>query len=187
MKQLVLLSAAAICAATLATSRLPAQASTALTPGARVRLITPRLESSQQIVRVITATRDSVEFRSDGYPVTRSLAISDLSAIEVASTSRRPFLRNMLVGGGVGALVGGVVGYATYEDSNCEIFCIFDTTRGQEAALSGSLLGTIGVVVGAGIAAFQDRERWTRIPLDATVAVHPAKGGRVAFTIARTF
>ena len=86
MKQLVLLSAAAICAATLATSRLPAQAPTALTPGARVRLITPRLESSQQIVRVITATRDSVEFRSDDYPVTRSLAISDLSAIEVAST-----------------------------------------------------------------------------------------------------
>ncbi|HXG72766.1 MAG TPA: hypothetical protein VNJ04_19385 [Gemmatimonadaceae bacterium] len=187
MKQLLVFFAALACAISLNPSPLSAQASTVLVPGARVKLITPSLEGSQQIVRVINASRDSVEFRSEAYPVTRTVAISDVTAIEVPHAGRRPFIRNMLVGAGVGAVAGGVIGYTTYKKPDCEIFCLFYTTRSGEATAAAIALGTIGLVVGAGFAAFQDGERWTRLPVNTSVSLHPAKGGRIALTIARAF
>lgn len=164
---------------------LAAQPTTALAPGARLRLITPRLEASQQLVQIISATRDSVSFRSEAYPVTRTIALSEVAAIEVRSEGQRPFLRNMVVGAGLGAVLGGVIASASYEE--CTDCWFWDTSRGEEA-LAGAILGAgAGVLLGIGVAAVMPGERWTRIPLNANVALRPTRGGRFAVTLARSF
>jgi len=185
MRQIVLFVAAASCLLVSDSASLAAQATTALAPGARLRLITPRLEASQQMVRIISATSDSVEFRSEGYPVTRTIALSDVSAIEVRSDGQRPFLRNMVIGGGLGAALGATIAAATYEE--CRASCWFyPTSRGRDAAGGAILGGAAGLVAGLAVAALQKGERWTRIPLNANVSLRPTAGGRFALTLTRS-
>lgn len=184
MRRTFLSIAAASCLLAADSASLAAQATTALAPGARVRLITPRLEASQQMVRIISATSDSVEFRSEGYPVTRTIALSDVSAIEVRSDGQRPFLRNMLIGAGVGAALGGIIASTAYKE--CPNCGYFRTSRSQEAAGGAILAGAAGLVAGLAVAALQKGERWTRIPLNANVALRPTAGGRFALALTRS-
>ena len=185
MRQIALCIAAAtsLLAGTSETAR--SQDQTVLRSGARVRLITPRLDASHQTVTVISASADSVEFRSGVYPVTRTLALSEISAVEVRTYGERPFLRNMMIGGALGAAVGAIAAAAAYKE--CEDCWFYEPSRGKDAtggALAGGLVGVIG---GIAIAAFQRGERWTRIPLNANVALLPTTNGRFAFTITRGF
>lgn len=167
------------------TSFAAAQSSTVLAPGARLRLITPRLEASQQTVTVISASADSVQFMSDGYQITRTIPISEISAVEVRTFGERPFLRNMFIGGAIGGVLGAALAYAAYEE--CEDCWLFVTSRDRDTAGGALLGGLTGVVGGLAVAAFQRGERWTRIPLNATVALSPTPDGRFALTFKRGF
>ena len=55
--------------------------------------------------------------------------------------------RNALIGLGTGATIGAVVGAATHKD--CTGFCLFYTTRGQDAGIGALVLGFLGGAVGA--------------------------------------
>lgn len=152
-----------------AASHLRAQPINALAVGAQARLITPRLDASQQLVRIISTTPDSVTFRSEANPVARTIAVSDLIAIEVRTPVGRPFLRNILIGAGLGAAVGAAISATTYEE--CTDCFYAGPSRGdatEEGAISG---GLGGVVLGAAVAMLQKKERWTRIPLHPQVRV----------------
>jgi len=184
MRQTILCIAAASCLLAADSASLAAQATTAIAPGARVRLITPLLETSRQMVRIISATSDSVEFQSEGYPVTRRIALSDVSAVEVRSDGQRPFVRDMLIGAGLGAALGGIISSAAYKE--CGSCGYFKTSRGQETAAGAVLGGAAGLVAGLAVAALQKGERWTRIPLNANVAFRPTAGGRFALTVTRS-
>jgi len=184
VRQILLSVAAASCLLAADASSLDAQATTALAPGARVRLITPRLETSQQLVRIISATSDSIEFQSEGYPATRRIALSDVSAVEVRSDGQRPFLRNMLIGAGLGAALGGIISAAAYKE--CSSCGYFKTSRDQETAAGAVVGGAAGLVAGLAVAALQKGERWIRIPLNANVAFRPTAGGRLALTVTRS-
>ena len=185
MRQIALCIAAAASIVSATATPLGAQSSTVLEPGARLRLITPRLDASQQTVTVISASSDSVKFRSESYPVTRTIPLSDISAVEVRTFGQRPFLRNMLVGGAVGGTLGAILGYTSYE--KCEDCWIYVTSRSRDAAGGALLGGLAGVVGGLAVAAFQRGERWTRIPLNANVALVPTRYGRFAFILTRGF
>ena len=63
-------------------------------------------------------TPDSLTFRSEAYPVTRTLAMSDLSAIEIQTSSGHPFGRYALIGAAVGGTAGAILGYASHKDCN---------------------------------------------------------------------
>jgi len=171
----------------LAAAAMPgaAQLQTGLTPGARVRLITPRLEASQQTVTVVSSSSDSVHFRSQSHPVTRSLPLSQINAVEVRSYGERPFLRNMFIGGAVGGTLGAVLAFASYE--KCEDCWIYVTSRGRDTAGGALLGGLAGVIGGLAVAAVQRGEIWTRIPLNANVALLPSLNGRFYFNLARAF
>ncbi|MDP9201906.1 MAG: hypothetical protein M3P26_08245 [Gemmatimonadota bacterium] len=184
MRQILRSIAAASCLLAADTASLAAQTTTALAPGARVKLITPRLEISQQMVRIISATSDSVEFRSEGYPATRTIALSDVAAVEVHSDGQRPFLRNMLIGAGLGASLGGIISSVAYKE--CGSCGYFRTSRGQETAGGAIVGGAAGLVVGLAVAALQKGERWTRITLNTNVAFRPTAGGRFALTGTRS-
>ena len=184
MRQILVSIAAASCLLVADAASLAAQATTAFAPGARLRLITPRLEASQQMVRIISATSDSVEFRSEGYPAIRTIALSDVSAVEVRSDGQRPFLRNMLIGAGIGAALGAIISAAAYKE--CGSCGYFKTSRDQETAGGAIVGGAGGLVAGLAVAVLQKGERWTRIPLNANVAFRPTPGGRFALTVTRS-
>jgi len=177
------ISAASLLLAAAATPGA-AQLQTGLTPGARVRLITPRLEASQQTVTVVSSSSDSVHFRSQSHPVTRSLPLSQINAVEVRSYGERPFLRNMFIGGAVGTGVGAALAFLAYEE--CDN-CWYPTSRGRDTAGGALLGGLAGVIGGLAVAAVQRRELWTRIPLNANVALLPSLNGRFYFNLARAF
>lgn len=185
MRQIALRIAAATTLMAATTTLLGAQSRTALEPGARLRLITPRLDASQQTVTVVSATSDSVAFRSEAYPVTRTLSLSDISAIEVRSYGERPFLRNMMIGGAIGAGLGAVVAATAYKE--CDDCWFYKPSRGKDATGGAILGGLAGVIGGLAVAAVQRGERWTRIPLNANVTLLPTPNGRFAFTLTRGF
>ena len=185
MRQIALCIAAAAALMSVIVTPARAQESTVLAPGTRLRLITPRLNASQQDVTVISASSDSVAFRSESYPATRTIALSDITAVEVLTFGERPFLRNMFVGAGVGATLGGILAYTSFKE--CEDCWFYVSSRGREM-MGGALLGGLaGVLGGLALAGVQRAERWTRIPLNANVALVPTPDGRFAFTFTRGF
>ncbi len=180
MPRLSLSIIAAFCSLSVALVPAGAQAVPALSPGARVRLVTPRLDESHQLVRILSSTPDSLTFRSEAYPVTRTLAISDLSAIEIQTSSGHPFGRYALIGAAVGGAAGAILGYASHKDCNG---CFLETTAGEDAAFAGLFLAGTGSLIGLGTAAFRNVEAWTRIPLHENVAIIPMVSGRLAISM----
>ncbi len=81
---------------------LRAQDASLLGAGTRVKLVTPALEAAQQTGTVVAATRDTITFRSDGYPVTRSLAVADLTAIQISGGKETHRGRDALYGLAIG-------------------------------------------------------------------------------------
>lgn len=185
MRKIVLCITAAGSLLVSIASPASAQSSTALAPGARLRLITPRLDASQQTVTVISASTDSVQFRPEGSSVTRTISLSDISAVEVRTFGQRPFLRNMLIGGAIGGALGGALAYAAYEE--CEDCWFFVTSRGRDTAGGVLVGGLTGIVGGLAVAAFQREERWTRIPFNRSVALLSTPDGRFGFALKRGF
>jgi len=184
MRQIALRVAAAVSLLTATALPTAAQVSTVLAPGTRLRLITPRPDASQQTVTIIWATSDSVAFRSEVSPIVRTISLSEVSAVEVRGYGQRPFLRNMMIGGAVGAAAGAIIASAAYEE--CER-CWFPTTRSAEMTGGALLGGLAGIVGGMAIATVQRAEQWTRIPLNATVGIRPTADRRVALSLGRTF
>ncbi|HEU4749354.1 MAG TPA: hypothetical protein VFS56_12695 [Gemmatimonadaceae bacterium] len=185
MRQLLVLITIAGAMLAADTTPIAAQGVARLAPGSRVRLITPRLEASQQTVTVVSASSDSIQFRSVSYPVTRSLPLSEITAVEVRSYGERPFLRNMFIGGAVGGTLGAVAAYASYKE--CEDCWFYPQSRGRDTAGGALLGGLAGVVGGLIVAGVQRGERWTRIPLNANVALLPSLDGRFHFNLTRAF
>jgi hypothetical protein len=155
---------------------LRAQDVTLLGAGTRVRLVTPVLDVAQQEGTVIAATRDSITFRADTYPVTRSLAVADLTTIEISGGMQTHRGRDALYGLAIGGTAGALVGAATYKKpKQCFWFCDTRSSDAIAGAVAGGLLGTLA---GAFIFAnFDKTERW--VPLRKQMSFHfvPSRGG----------
>jgi hypothetical protein len=169
----LLAAAALICGAA---SALHAQDAATLGAGTRVRLVTPALDPAQRIGTVVTATHDTITFRSEANPVTRSVAVSDLTSIEISDgkeTHRgRDAFYGLVVGGGAGAILGA----ATYKkETDCFIFC---ATRGGDAIAGALAGGAVGTLVGAFIVGSGDKtERWVPLRKMAGIRLAPSGGG----------
>jgi hypothetical protein len=179
----------ALMALSLAASRGLAQPQrTDLETGARVRLTSPTLRSDQQVVRIVSLTSDTVAFRSDQNPTIRSLALNDISAVEVSLGERRRTGQGAIIGFLAGAAIGGVLGY-TIADESCvptvfgcgEIF-----SPGESAGVLGLVGGAAGLLVGTTMGWFAKSERWRRLPLNAHPAIVPSRGGFLV-SISRPF
>ena len=174
MKLKTFLTAAAIFSSIAPALR--AQDASVLGAGTRVKLITPALDPSQQTGKVIAATHDTITFRSDANPVTRSFAVADLTGIEVSGGKDTHRGRDALYGLVIGGAAGAAIGAASYKTpKDCFIFC--ETRRGD--AVAGSLFfGTVGTLVGAFIVGSHDKtERWVPLRKTASFRITPASGG----------
>jgi len=148
---------------------LPAQESR-VAPGTRVRF---ELRSGERFDgRVISLGRDTLEAGFPPNGVAARYPLGNISKLEVVSGQRRPVLRGLAVGAGVGVVVGGLAGALSY--SPCESKEIFGcllapTSRSESATVGGVVFGAIGLVAG-GLQGLIPRDRWQRLPLDGTGA-----------------
>jgi hypothetical protein len=161
-----------------------AQDASVLGAGTRVRLAGRGVDSAQQIGKVVSATRDSIVFRADAYPVTRTVAVADLSSIEISGGQATHRGRDALYGLAIGGGVGAIAGAASYKrPKSCYFLC---DTRSSDAIAGALLGGLVGSVVGAFIVGTVDKtERW--IPLRGTkLGIAPAAGG-IRLALSREF
>ncbi|MFL5466483.1 MAG: hypothetical protein ACJ79N_05390 [Gemmatimonadaceae bacterium] len=137
--------------------------------GARVRLITSSLRAEQQVARVISTENDSIFFRSEVYPVTRALALSEIERIDVSQGRRRRTAEGAVIGLGLGVALGATLGALTY--TPCEGLCFMGTSRGETATIVGAMLGAVGVATGAIVGAMRETEQWKPLSIHPTTAV----------------
>ena len=148
---------------------LPAQESR-VAPGTRVRF---ELRSGERYDgRVISLGRDTL---AAGFPpngVAARYPLGDVTKLEVVNGRRRPVLRGLALGAGVGVVVGGLAGALSYSPcESTEIFgCLLASqSRSESATIGGAALGAVGLVIG-GLQGLIPRDRWQRLPLDGTSA-----------------
>jgi hypothetical protein len=162
-----------------------AQQGVQLDSGARVRLVSPKLPAEQQVVRILSTANDTVVFRSERYPVTRSLALGEISAVDVSIGQRRNTLRGAMIGLAAGASVGAIVGYTTY--TPCNGFCVFGpSSPAGGAGWGGAAGGVMGLLAGTTIGFFMKTEKWRREQTNTSIGVAPARGGS-AVTVSHAF
>lgn len=157
----------------------------AVNAGARVR-VTSKVHDYDRRVATVSAVRSDslVLLMKKGNSAT--VALSDIDQMQVSVGRRRTVLRGMLAGGLIGAIGGAVIGAVTYKP--CEGFCIFASDNaGEEAAIAGTALGVVGLVVGGIVGAINTTDRWGPATVPGSISVAPAPGGRVAVGLTRTF
>jgi hypothetical protein len=154
-----------------------------LEPGARVRIVSPTFKSDH-IMRILAVSDDSVQFRSERNLVSYTIPLEQVSAFEVSvGTMRRP-LRGAGLGVLAGGIIGGVLGYVSYEPC---VGCWFGPWTASKSAMWGGIAGgTIGLVVGATIGFFSESDIWRRIPIQSRLSVTPLRGGGIV-SVSRVF
>lgn len=155
---------------------LQAQDASLLGAGTRVKLVTPALDVAQQTGTVVSATRDTITFRSDVFPVTRSLAVADLTSLEISGGKETHRGRDALYGLAIGGSAGALLGAATYKKpKDCYWFCDTRSTDTVAGAIAGGLLGTL---IGAFIVGSNDKtERWVPLRKTASIRLIPNGAG----------
>lgn len=151
-----------------------------LTAGARVRVTSPRHDLDRYVGTIVELHGDSVAVA--GRQGTRRIAFDDVTALEVSTGTRTQVVRSGLIGLGAGAIVGVVVGLATYEEP--------DFVFGSPASLSaftGLLFGSVGMVAGGVVGAVQRTDRWERRNFPVKAAIGASRSGGVSLSFSRTF
>jgi outer membrane lipoprotein SlyB len=75
--------------------------------GARIRVTALALSETERIGRLESISADSIRFRPDAHPASRSVSLGSVHAVEVSRGTRTR--RSEYTG--VGVLIGGVIGY----------------------------------------------------------------------------
>lgn len=165
----------AILVVLIAAPSLKAQDASVLGVGTRVRVSSASLDGPQT-GKIVSATRDTISFRGDVTPVTRTLAVSDISSIEISSGMETHRLDYALYGLAIGAPVGALIGSATYKKPKvCDFMC---SSRGENTAGGGIAGGLIGSLVGAFVVGSMNKsERWVPLRKTASFRVMPSAGG----------
>jgi hypothetical protein len=166
------------------------QAQVLLEPGTRVRLAGPGLDTLEAVGRIISSSQDSLSFRAEVRPVTRSFAVRDLTSIEVSGGSRthrgRDALYGLFIGGGAGAILGAAKDPGIGPNLNnslgflCDPRCGFPDTRNSKTPdiIAGTFLGGIGGTLAGFIVGSLDKsERWVPLHNAHRFSVHPTAGG----------
>jgi hypothetical protein len=153
----------------LAVPTLRAQVATV---GERVRITTPSQRGAYRYVgRVSGVTHDSLIVQGADAG-TRSVAITDISALEVSNGVRGNGRRGMLYGSLIGIGLGGALGAATYKKPDCAGSFLCPSGPGLDITAGALLGGVVGFAAGGLWGAAHPTERWSRRSL-GSVGVSP--------------
>jgi len=180
MRTLALLTALALAPLTdVVAQELPLQ------PGKRVRVTVPELGINKQEARFQAIEGETLVVTVD---TTMRCPMASLERLDTYAGTRGHFW----VGGGIGAVAGGVLGVLVAKNENflfthgvgeCSSgdFCVADGVYVALGAAGGFLLGGI---VGTMIRS----DKWEEVPLDRLrVSIVPQRGGRLGFGVSIGF
>ena len=162
-----------------------AAAQSGLEPGTRVRVTSPRNDLRRDVMHVTGVRGDSVVLESATFD--GSVAMRDITSLEVNVGVRNRFTRDALIGFGVGALIGAAVGAGAHDACSGEDGCIIPVSRSGSAAAGAGALGAVGFVVGGIFGLFDIAEDWERLPLPARASIGPAPSGGLGLSFSRAF
>ncbi len=121
--------------------------------GSRVRIAAPMFGDKKQVGTVVSVSRDTLVLRQGASTTHRSVATSDITALEVSKGTYTRKGKGALWGLMIGAGVGAVAGYVSYtEPKPCTNFCISmdlgPSSKGSSAAFGGLAGGIVGALFG---------------------------------------
>ncbi len=149
-------------------------AQSALRSGQRVRITSSHYRLDSEVGHVISSTTDSLIVQLDRVRTEQTLALSlaALDRVDVSRGTRHRTQRGALIGLGVGAAVGLVVGFATYEECNpiperplSDLVCFMaPTSAAEQGVLGAATVGFIGAGIGAIVGSVIRWDKWEQIP-----------------------
>ncbi|MGK2933744.1 MAG: hypothetical protein ACSLFE_00665 [Gemmatimonadaceae bacterium] len=160
-----------------------------LEAGARVRVTSPPDDLSKHVTTVREIRPDSivVESRSG----LRTVAVDNITALDVSTGKRGHMLRDGAIGLGIGALLGGVLVKSASDDcpGGGEYgVCGAPVLEAEATALGVMVFGSVGLLAGAAIGAFWDRsDRWERRNLPFRAAIGASRLGGISLNFSRAF
>lgn len=109
----------------------------------------------------------------------RTIAVQDITSLEVSTGSRTQVLQDGLIGLGAGVTVGFALGALTYEDPD-----FFVSSATEAGALVGAVFGVVGMVAGGVVGALHrtDRSEAARMPMRASIGPSGPAGVKVSFS-----
>ncbi len=131
--------------------------------GTRVKLVTPVLGAAQQTGRVVSANADTIEFRADVYPVTRSIPLSQISSMQVSAGQVSGKRRFALIGLAAGGVIGFATGYHATGSRGGQFIGGGKKSASENAFLSAGLVGALGGLTGWLLGRTHVSENWVSV------------------------
>ncbi|MEX1186311.1 MAG: hypothetical protein WEA80_06955 [Gemmatimonadaceae bacterium] len=154
--------------------------------GSRVRVTSPRDDLNKHVGTVLEVRGDSVVIA--GRHGSRTIALANVTRLDVSTGTRRHVGRGALIGLGVGALLGLTVVDEGVEDCTDEfLICPVPVSRAQMATAGALVSGAAGVVIGAIVGAFVKSDRWESRSAPFRAAINPGRSGGVQLSLSRKF
>lgn len=153
----------ALCSMVLAPLTIEAQYASQLSPGTRVRLVTAALTTEQRVGRVVNASSDTIQFRADVYPVTRTIPVSEITSMEVSAGRVSNKRRFALIGLAIGGAVGFAAGHHESGGNGGQFIGGGRKSPTENAFLSAGMLGALGGVTGWFVGRSRVSEKWVRM------------------------
>jgi hypothetical protein len=144
-----------------------------LTPGLRVRVLSPALGWRPKTGNVVSANSDTLVFLPAKQAVSTAISTPKISRIEVVQGKRTHKLQGAMLGLVVGAGLGAIYASATYKPPKCapDVWCMDILGQGGDTAAGGVLGGLLGAIIGT-IAGNRETDNWVPVAVPvSTVAV----------------
>ena len=132
--------------------------------GSRVRIAAPVFGGKKQVATVVSVTDDSLVLRQGFSATYRSVAKSDITALEVSRGTHTNKGKGALLGLLIGAGAGAVLGYVSYKEPTCQGFeCIGEiwgpSSKSGNAGFGAAVGGILGMSAGA-LLGMRSTESW---------------------------
>ncbi len=130
--------------------------------GARVRLRPEGAGQRWVVGQLLAVSEDSVRLLAGDPPDSVALGLPSLASFDVSMGQRRQTGRGAMIGLGIGAVAGILLGAST--GSECDDCFSPGPGPGESAVAGGVLFGALGAGIGALIGRSSQGERWEAVP-----------------------
>jgi hypothetical protein len=136
-------------------------------------------------MRVAEVRGDSLVLESQTF--SGSVAVADITSLEVNVGLRMNFERDALIGLAAGALIGAAIGAGAHDACSGADYCIIPASRTTAAASGAAAFGAVGFVLGGIFGLFDITEDWERLPMPVKVSIGPSRTGGISLSLSRAF
>ena len=169
MRLISMMCTAALAVLALAAAQAPDPAPVwPLTPGLRVRVLSPELGWRPKTGNVVSTTADTLVFLPSKQSASTAISTPRISKIEVAQGKHTRKLQGALLGFLAGAGAGAILASVTYKPPKCaaDAWCMDLWGQGGDTAAGGILGGLLGTVVGM-IVGSHETDNWVPVAVPA--------------------